>query len=95
MEQQLYINKLLLKFQILLSELKSNCDQNIFRNYCNYATNSHNYYKNKFNDANKQSNHLNNFHNILYGSMDINCIYNMIADYNDENIELFINSLLL
>lgn len=95
MERQLYINKLLLKFHIQMSELKLNNDQNIYRNYCNYANNSHNHYKNKFSNTNKQSNYLNNFHNILYGSMDINCIYNMIVDYDDENIEHFINSLLL
>lgn len=96
MERQLHINKLLLKFHILFSELKSNLDNiDIFRNYRNHVEKSYNYYKNKFSDENKRSYNLANFHNVIHGSMDINCIYQMIADYDDENIEHFINSLLL
>jgi hypothetical protein len=93
-EKQLHIYRLLLKFHIHFSKLCSYPDYNNYLQFFNYAINTHKLYKKKFNDANKLSHHLLHFNHILNFHSNVECIYIMVFDFNDQNIELFINSLL-
>jgi hypothetical protein len=110
MEKQLKLFKLLIEFKINVNKISNDriineFDSgnklnsisnhqlkpiNVYYDYVNYCQLSHNFYRDKFNDKNKIV--LANFHNIFQN----NEIDNLkCADYNDEMLFEFLNSLMI
>ena len=70
-----------------------NSNDNIFGDYICHCEQSHNYYKNKLSEQNKNCEQIMNFHNILKNGNILSLIY--VPEPGDYNLHDFIYSLII